>query len=304
MGPLLCPLGAYPNSRRWTGIGIKLCAAALGLLFSGAPVAGEPRQALRPQRIMSINLCTDLLLLDLVPPGRISSLYYFSRERKHSELPASADHIAVNYGTSEDVVREQPDLVLGGLYTALATRRVIEAAGVPLLAIAPANNFQAIRDITSQVGHAVGEDERARQIIASMDATLARLAATAPAQPIRVVGWDGGDYVPGRDSLFDAIISAAGAVNVGAAPGLRSGRFDLERLLTARPDLIAYGDATVATPSIRGGLLMQPLVQRLYSGRQIVYPDLLYTCGVPESADAAAQVRALMLRALHSRPIP
>ena len=51
---------------------------------------------------------------------------------------------------------------------------------------------------------------------ARMDATLMQLARHPLPQTIRVAGWDGGGAVPGRGSLFDAILTAAGGVNIAA----------------------------------------------------------------------------------------
>jgi hypothetical protein len=36
-------------------------------------------------------------------------------------------------------------------------------------------------------------------------------------------------------------------------------------------------------------------VRRLYAGRQITYPETLYSCGLPQSADAARDLRRAML---------
>jgi iron complex transport system substrate-binding protein len=102
--------------------------------------------------------------------------------------------------------------------------------------------------------------------------------------------------------LFNAIVSAAGAVNLGASPGLRGRNFDVERLLMIHPDFLAFGDSTVSTPSLHAQPLLHPAVRRLYAGREIVYPALLYSCGLPQSAQAAWQLRQILLQNLHTRP--
>lgn len=271
-------------------------------LLTAALLAGQRAAAEVPRRVMSINLCSDQLVLALLPPSRITSVTYLSRDRDESYLSAEAWKVGVNHGTAEEVVSQRPDLVIAGSYTTPATRLLLEQAGIPLLALPPANDFQEIRQETREVGHAVGADARAEQLIRQMDATLAELAATAPKRSITIVGWDGGGSVPGRGTLFNAIITAAGAVNLGASPGLRSTRFDTERLLFVHPDLLAFGDATIAAPAMRNAPLMLPLVRHLYAGREIVYPELLYRCGLPQTAQAAVQIRRKMLQVLHAVP--
>jgi iron complex transport system substrate-binding protein len=138
----------------------------------------------------------------------------------------------------------------------------------------------------------VGEAGRAEALIGGMDAELARLAATRPARPMRVVAWSGGGSVPGRGTLTDAIIGAAGAENVAAkyADG-RYSSFGLEELLAIRPDAVMQGSGRQEPPSLRGGNARHPLIDRLFAGRQIDYPDASYTCGLPQSAKAAADLR-------------
>jgi iron complex transport system substrate-binding protein len=255
-----------------------------------------------PQRVMSLNLCSDQLVLELLPPSRITSVSYFSRQRYQSYLSAEAYRVGVNHGNAEEVITQRPDLVIAGLYTTSATRQLLKEVGIPLLELPPAYSFQDIRDTTRRVGHAVGADAKAEELIRQMDATLAQLAATAPRQPIRIVGWNGGGTVEGKGTLFDAIVSAAGAVNIGASTGLQSRAVGVEDLLFSHADLLAFGDATVAAPSLQAAPLTHPAVEELYRGRRLVYPELLYSCGLPRSAQAAQQMRQMMLRILRSVP--
>jgi iron complex transport system substrate-binding protein len=266
-----------------------LVSVLLALLATGPIRAGEPR------RVMSINLCSDQLLLDLLPPERITSVTYLSRARNQSYLSAAAWQVGVNYGNAEEVVSERPDLVIAGTYTTPDTRALLKEVGIPVLELPPADSFEEIRDVTRAVGRAVGAEARAESLIRRMDDTLAQLAATAPRRPISIVGWDGARTVPGKGTLFNAIVEAAGAVNLGATAWGHHLRFDAEMLLVANPDLLAFGDATIAAPALHNMPLSLPLVNRVYAGREILYPELLYSCGLPQTADAAVQIRQMML---------
>jgi iron complex transport system substrate-binding protein len=276
-------------------------ALSLASLLS---IAVGAARAAPPQRVMSLNLCSDQLLLDLLPPERITSVTYLSRERHQSYLSAAAWRVGVNRGSAEEVVKEHPDLVLAADYSTPDTRRLVKAVGIPVMVLPPANSFDDIRQQTRQVAHVLGVDEQGERLLRRMDATLAQLAATAPLQPITIVSWEGGTNVYGKGTLHDAIFTAAGAINLGAAPGLSRARFDTEQLLITRPDLLAYGDASIASASLHNVPLAQPVVQHLYAGRQIIYPELLYSCGLPQSADAAVQIRQAMLTALRAAPAP
>jgi iron complex transport system substrate-binding protein len=263
-----------------------LAVSLLAAFCSSAPAAAKPT------RIMSISLCTDALLLDLVPTDRITSITYLSRERSYSYLAQRAAHVRINYGLAEELLLEKPDLVISGTYNTPATRMMLKRLGMPLLEVPPANNFDEIRDTTRQVAAAVGEPERGEELLAAMDATLRELAQSKPRQVIRVVAWDGGGYVPGEGSLFDAILHVAGGVNIAAEPGNRGSSFGIERLLLAHPDVLAYGEHTLDQPALRTDADQHPLILSQYAKRRVTYPELLYTCGIPESAEAARPLRA------------
>ena len=185
-----------------------LAAVALGL--AGATSAAPAK----PQRVMSLNLCTDKLVLQLLPPERIASVTYLSRGQDTGWPAADVSRVAVNYGTSEEVLAQHPDLVIAGTTSTLATRALLRKVGIALLELPAAESFDDIRKLTRTIGHAVGEEKKTESLLRRMDATLAELRQTAPSRPITVVAWDGGGNVPGPATLFDAILTAAGAVNV------------------------------------------------------------------------------------------
>ncbi len=136
-----------------------------------------------------------------------------------------------------------------------------------------------------------------------MDRTLAELKAAAPRRTPTVAAWSG-DSAPGRRSLTDAIITAAGATNLAAAlPGDRTASLDLEQLLAARPDALLYDDAD-AGPSRRRQVVAHPVLQALYRGRRIGHADAPYACGLPQSADAARDLRRALAALPPGPPAP
>ncbi len=275
---------------------VALAATLAPGMFSGASAATAPRH------VMSLFLCSDQLVLDLLPRERIASVSYFAVSPAYSYRAEEAAHVPVNYATAEEVLQQQPDLVIAGQYTNAATRAIIKKTHIPLLELPPANSFEDIRAVTLQVGRALGAEVKAESLIARMDATLAELAATAPKRPITIAAWEGSGEVPSKGSLFDAIVTAAGATNIAAQAGDRSGSFDIERLLVARPDILAFGDSLVAMPARANDRIVHPVVQAAYRNREIAYPELLYACGLPESADAAKALRDQMLDITNANP--
>jgi iron complex transport system substrate-binding protein len=248
---------------------------------------------------MSLNLCSDELLLDLVPSGRIASVTYYARSRSNAYRWSQAAAVPINYGLAEEVLEQKPDLVLAGTYTTPATRSLLRKAAIPLLEVPPANSFAEIRVVTRMVAHALDEEARGEALIAVMDATLDALTRSKPRDVIRVASWNGAGTVPGKATLFDAILAAAGGMNV-ASSTQGSGSFDIEELLLARPDVLAYGADSNGMPVLRTDGDQHPLILKVYARRRVSYPEVLYSCGVPESAAAAVALRAKLIAAMHA----
>ena len=273
-----------------------LCVALMWVPLTSA--------ATNPQRVMSLNLCADQLLLALLPEQRIASLSWLSQTEGDPYWLPTAQRLPANHGTAEEVLATHPDLVIAGAYTTSATRRLLARAGTPLLVLQPAQDWAGIRAVTRQVAAAVGERARGEQLLAQMDETLLQLQRQASPALLRVIAWSGsGTDVPGHDTLFDAILTAAGAVNVGAAVAGRAD-FDLERLLQLRPEVLMRGAAYAATPSVRGEAVNHPVLRKLYAGAQLTYPEAVYGCGVPRAAQMALQLRQQLAAVRTRRNLP
>jgi iron complex transport system substrate-binding protein len=240
---------------------------------------------------MSLNLCTDLLLLQIAPRSRIASVTFLARDGARALFPGLDAGIPINHGSAEDVVQVKPDLILDSGLGAPLTRTMARRVGARVVEVKNADSFEDIRQTVRQVGEAVGEPGRADVLIRQMDATLDDLAAHPPKHRVRVVAWSGGSAVPGKGSLTDAIITAAGAVNIAAQPGSAESSFGVEELLIANPDALLFGGATLGKPSLLSDEGQHRVVRRLYAGRRIAYNDIAHTCGLPQSADAARELR-------------
>jgi iron complex transport system substrate-binding protein len=57
---------------------------------------------------MSISLCTDAQLIDLVQADRITSVTYLSRQPGYSSLLPLAARLCINHGLAEEVLADKP----------------------------------------------------------------------------------------------------------------------------------------------------------------------------------------------------
>src|SRR5687768_13258044 len=109
--------------------------AALGLAAAILPgmAAGSPPAPAKPQRILSMNQCTDLLLPQLVPKARIAGVTYLAKDGAQALFPGALTGVPVNYGTPEDIIKFRPDLILTGDFSLAVTRRLAREVGAPII---------------------------------------------------------------------------------------------------------------------------------------------------------------------------
>ncbi len=250
-----------------------------------------------PARVMSISECTDQLVLMLVPPARITSVTWLSRDATTSLMARAAGRVAVNHGFAEEVLRDAPDLVVADSFATPATRAILRRLHVPMIEVASAQTVADIHAATRQVARAVGASPRGEALLARMDRHVADLAAH-PGPSIRVAAWDGGGFGAGRGGLFDAVLTAAGAVNI-VPPG---GPPDPERLLVAAPTLLVRGSG--AAPDLRANVANHPVIRATWpAARSVIVPAASYFCGTPFLGDAALAVRAELRAAALPRTV-
>jgi iron complex transport system substrate-binding protein len=267
------------------------------LLVAMAALVSSTAMA-RPLRVMSLNECTDQLVLALLPPSQITSVTWLSRDPSLSVMVRAAGQVPINHGAAEEVLRDRPDLVIASTYATPATRALLKKLHYPLLELSSPDSFEDIRRDTRQIAAAVGATARGEALIAAMDATLRQLSlAKDPA--LRVAAWDGAGFSAQPGSMYDALLRAAGAHNVANDRGvLASGAPDVETLLAIAPDLLIRGEPGSEPPGRRTDVVNNPVVLRVWGSRTVVVPQYDYVCGTPFSAAAALELRQEMLATL------
>ncbi|HYC06046.1 MAG TPA: ABC transporter substrate-binding protein [Azospirillaceae bacterium] len=254
-----------------------------------------------PQRVVSLNLCTDQLAVLLLPPERIAALSFLARDPDLSYVAARARSLPVVQGSAEEILPLKPDLVLAGTYTTRATVALLKARGIPVLALDMPNDFDTIRAQLRQVAAALGEAARGEALIAEMDGRLAEAAdaARGSARPTALTFAPGG-FTAGGGTLSAAVMEAAGLSNYAAGKGLQGyGYLPVESVAEAPPDLLVADTDQEARPSLAGRLLSHPALDRAVpAGSRLKMEPGLVTCGGPFTAEAVtrlAEARARLL---------
>lgn len=254
-------------------------AASLAILALALTLAGASAAA-TPQRVVSLNLCADQLLLALADRGRIAALSPLAADAALSAAADLARGLRRARPTPEDILPLRPDLAIAGAWGGGRVAAMLEGRGVPVLRLGLAEDFAAIVAQVRAVAGALGEAERGESLAASIGAALSRLPE--PSVPRRVLVWEARGFTPGRGTLADAVLRAAGHDN--AAPFAGYGTLPLERLLAAPPDLLVILAAPGA-PSLSEALLDHPALGAVPRRR---LPPAWLACGGPATVRAAA----------------
>jgi iron complex transport system substrate-binding protein len=260
--------------------------------------AAGPASAAPPQRIVSLNLCADQLVVLLAEPSRIAALSKLARDRQLSYVAEQAEGFPLAQPNAESVLAYRPDLVLAGKLAAAPTVNFLKSKGVPVLQISLLSSFDGIREQTRSVGKALGAEARAEQLIAAMDKILAAEedagAVPATRRPV-ALSWQPGGFTAGSGTLMDAVLRAAGYDNLATLRGLKGyGFLTLETVAAGRPDLLIADTDLPDPPSLRQALLAHPVLAPAKGGvgARIAAPPALTACAGPFTAEAVALLRA------------
>lgn len=272
----------------------RLCALVLalwpGLAWPSLAWAGG---ADAPARVVSMNLCTDQLALQIAAPGQLVSVSMLAADPMSSAMPEAAAGFLLNRGRAEEIFALAPDLVLAGAWSDPATVRLLTRLGVRVQRFDLVQRVEDIPARLREMGEALGQTARAEALAAAFEARLARLALPAGSTAPEAAFWYANGYTLGAGSLAHDILAHAGFANAAARAGRQGGStMALEELVLAAPDLLVstrpYGGASRAEEILRHPALAGLAPVALSS------PE--WTCGAPHVLNAVAMMQGWRAR--------
>ncbi len=267
---------------------LSICALFVVLCALNGPVtfASDIKQA-NPKRIVSINLCTDQLLLQLVGPERVAAVTKFSADPEVSPIAFQVKGVKKIQGGIEDVQACGPDLLVGGKFSHKETLRFFNRSGIPVLTFGIPKNFEDIYADIRKLAEAVGAQGRGDQLIQSMQSDLAALKP-GPGSKKKAFFFQSGSLVPGSGTFENSIMEAAGLENLAATIGIQNyGSLSLEKLIEMKPDVLIFSSDQKQKPTIRGEVLDHPAIRKaLPHVKTVTLPSAILNCGSSASIEA------------------
>jgi len=277
------------------GLAVSLAGGTAGCRPAGRP-GSSASPAGAPRSVISLNPCLDVILVEVADPAQIAALSHFARDHYGSTIADLARTLPITWGSAEEVIALQPDMVLAPRLGARASLAAIERAGIRTalfdLPETVADSLEQVRELARLVGHP------ARGLaLAGRIETALMAAAPRPGTPsLSALVFMPGGFVSGPGTLMDEMMRRAGLENAASRYGLTgSMNLPLERVIADPPDLLLAGEPLPGKASRAERIMDHPALTRLAREmRRAVFPERLLFCGGPvliQTAAALARAR-------------
>ena len=236
-----------------------------------------------PARIVSMNLCSDLLLLNLVESTRIASLSALAADPDYSPLARQADGIPSNRAQADEVMQYQPDLILTSIFSAGQAATILQRLGYHVEALDLPANLEQVYQVIEQVGLLTGTEARAMQQTRAMQQSLAGFTdrLTSHTSGKTAVFFSGNGYSYGSETLQDAFIASLGMQNLAASAGLPGpAQLSIEALVAGKPDYIFVNSPRASDRQLALPMLEHPAYLALANTSRIIQlEESWFQCG-------------------------
>ena len=269
--------------------------AAAAMHRCGAGVCRRaPRRA---PRIISMNICTDQLLLAIADPAQIMGLSRFSRNARQWAGPEARKYPILS-GGAEDILVAKPDVVAASDFDKRSTREILKAHGQNLVEFPIPRTLADVREQIRQMGDLAGHPERAAAEVTRLDAAIAGAKQAAAGKHFRMLPLTRRGWVPGRDSFVGAILAEAGLASAAGELGISFGGFvSMEEIIRLKPDFLVVSDGGERAEDDGRAFLLHPALERFYpNSKRIVIPERMTECGGVLLADALNALSAELKR--------
>ncbi|MDM8565684.1 ABC transporter substrate-binding protein [Candidatus Halobeggiatoa sp. HSG11] len=197
--------------------------------------------ATQPQRIVSLTLATDEILLAICPPKRIAAISTMATDSNYSNITIQAKKIPNKTTTNiEYILNFKPDLVFIASYSQAEMVELLQKTDTSIFRFSNFNNIADIKKNIKTIGFAIGEDRNAATIVAQMEADIEAIQNSIPNKKSpRIMSYSLGNYTAGRNTTFDDMAKLVGAINIVAEQGIEQHvKINSEYILAWQPEFI------------------------------------------------------------------
>jgi len=147
----------------------------------------------KPEKIISLSISTDEILIDLVDSKRIIAVTYLADDPEISNIVDRVKSIPNRaYGNSaEALLAMQPDVIIAADFLKQEMLQTLRDLGLKVYVYKTPNNIKEIKEAIKDIAILVGEPEQAEKLIKQMDSKLMsvkdKVNSIKPSEQKRVV---------------------------------------------------------------------------------------------------------------------
>lgn len=257
-----------------------------------------------PPSVLSINLCSDQMVMLLAEPAQIKALSILSQDAAGSYFHQQASNFPQADARAEDILPLAPDVVLTGPYTPRHTLSLLAELGLRVESLNIANSLEDMLANVVLVGEILNQETKAAAVVKTLRERLAvinlqvqkldSVMLTSGRSRPKAAVYDANGYTVGEASLRGEAMKLAGWHNVAEDKGIEAyGVIHLEELILLAPDALiespysadtySRGQMVAKHPALRQAGL-DPLIVSLPSNNTI--------CAGPWSVDVVEELLA------------
>lgn len=269
---------------RW--VASLLAAVTLGCASHAVRAEDSPAH---PMRIVSLNMCVDAIVVELVSHDRIAALSHYARDPQRSTISDIAQRLPITYETAEEVVALRPDLVLTSRHSAPATRNALKRVGIRFELFDVPQTVAGSLEQVRQVARLLGAEREGEAMVARIEQALEAARLPADEEPFTAAVYQPGGLSAGAKTVVGELMQLTGLHNVAARYGVQNYRpLPLEVLVSAPPDVLLVGETSPGSPLQAERIVRHRALRALESQMTPeVFPARLLFCAGPTMIEAA-----------------
>jgi iron complex transport system substrate-binding protein len=248
-----------------------------------------------PQRVVSLNLCSDQLLLMLAAPDQVASVSHLAVEPSSSFVANQAAAYPLNQATLEEIIQLQPDLVLTVAHTNPRLLSSLRKLGFETYQLGMGSQLSEITSEIARLASRLGQEAKGAAIIDNMKQQIKLDIEPATAERPKALFYQPRGYTSAAGTLQDEAMKLAGWRNPATEAGLNGYVIaPLEQVLHWQPQLLITSTYGKSAQSRAQQLAQHPALSRMMKNRlRAEIPYKYWICPGPMLAEAVSQLRDL-----------
>lgn len=198
----------------------------------------------KPQKIVSVTLATDEILLSLVDKSRIKALTYMSVDPNLSNVVDAASDIPEKVeGKAEKIIPLEPDLVFVGDWHSKEFIQQLKDANLNVYVTKTPSTINEVKNNICKISYILGEIKKGIDVIQWMDNKLRAIERKVKKidtdERLTVLNYNSFETTSGIGSSFEEIVTRAGLINLPSKEGMEGWPpITREQIAELNPDVI------------------------------------------------------------------